>query len=224
MNPLPGPAGDSYSDRDLAEALRPLVGTGATSPGPFGSLEEFESALRSAFRRTFAQYTGSPFDPPDILRRALWRFDALVSSRSYEETLDRKIRRFRIEEVHLLDKSTLELISFASVKPSRHSDPRKVRPTVSQLATELTDQPDRTQFRFDKSLHASVRHGELTILVALVRGRPDPLAEPDLDYAHRRIEKTFHEPLLHGDPLLQEIQPLLEECLLIHSPVSPIPN
>lgn len=210
-----------YTDRELAEALRPVIGATAL-PKP----EEFETLIRAAFRRTLAEHTGGPFDPPDLWHRAMWRLDALFSSRSFEETVDDKMRRFRIEEIHLLDRRDLALVSFASVNPARHADARKVQTTSGRLATMLagreTGEPE--ELSFSKKIRALVRPGEQTLLVALVRGRPDSLAGVDLDYALQRIESRYLTPLAEGEPLLQEIQPLLEECLLIHSPPALIPN
>ncbi|MCH7228036.1 hypothetical protein [Haloferula sp. A504] len=216
----PAPPRD-YTDRELAEALRPVIGATAL-PNP----DDFETLIRAAFRRTLAEHTGGPFDPPDLWHRAMWRLDALFSSRSFEETVDEKMRRFRIEEIHLLDRRDLALVSFASVNPARHADARKVQTTSGRLATMLAgrDHGEPGELPFSKKIRALVRPGEHTLLVALVRGRPDSLAGVDLDYALQRIESRYLTPLAEGEPLLQEIQPMLEECLLIHSPPAPIPN
>ncbi len=225
LSPLPEPSRQGtrdYFDRELAEALRPLVGSGAALPNP----DDFETLIRAAFRRTLAEHTGGPFDPPGLWHRAMWRLDALFSSRSYEETVDERMRRFRIEEIHLLDRRTFGPVSFASTDPGRHADPRKVLGTGGRIASILADDPpdDACERTFSKKLRAMIRPGEFSFLVALVRGRPDPLAGSDLDYALHRIESRFAGPLADGEPLLQEIQPLLEECLLIHSPPARIPN
>lgn len=222
--PLPHPSrtsGPDYGDHDLAEALRPLVGATAL-PDP----QDFESLVRSAFRRTLAEHTGGPFDPPDLWHRAIWRLNALFSSRSYGETVNEKMRRFRIEEIHLLERRTLGLISFASVDPARHADARKVQTASSRIAMILAgESPDKACERpFSKKLTALIRPGRTTVLVALVRGQADPITGIDLDYALQRIESRFARPLAEGEPLLQEVQPLLEECLLIHSPPAPLPN
>ncbi len=225
LDPLPQPVADiptaDFDDAQLAAALRPLVGA-ASMP----DADEFERLIRAAFRRTLAEHSGGPFDAPDLLRRAVWRLDALFSSRSYEETVDEKMRRFRLEEIYLIDRRTLGLVSFASVNPSRHADARKVQAASGRLAALLAalDPDEEHELHYSRKIRALVRPGRFTLLAALVRGRPDPLAGEDLDYALRRIESRFSRPLAEGDPLLQEIQPLLEECLLIHSPPASIPN
>jgi hypothetical protein len=208
-------------DEELAEALRELLGAAAMP-----DLEAFETLLRATLRRTLAEHGGGPFSQPDLLRRLHWRLDALLGSRSYEEVVDARMRRFRVEEIHLLDRHTLGLASFASIHPSRHAEPRRAHAATSRLAAMLdTLLPDRIhELEFSKDLRALVVPGRWTWLAALVRGRPDPLARPDLQFALRRIEARFATPLADGTPVLQEIQPMLEECLLIHSPPSPLPS
>ena len=60
--------------------------------------------------------------------------------------------------------------------------------------------------------------------VAVVRGEINDLVKSDLDYALRRIENRYRTPFVQGHPLLKELQPMLEECLLIHSPAPPLGN
>jgi hypothetical protein len=60
------------------------------------------------------------------------------------------------------------------------------------------------------------------VLAAVVRGRPDALVDDDLHYALQRIKQNYGREIAAGVPLLIEIQPLLEECLLIHSPLAPV--
>jgi len=211
------PEPPDFTDADLAEALRPLLGGAASDL-------DLEAALRAAFRRTYAQNARSPFDPPGFLQRLRWRFEALFASRSYEEILQRKIGRFRVEEVHLLDRDGLAQISFASVNPGRHTDARKVHATAARLAAGIRDHgPAPCEFGLDGELRALVRPGRHTLLAAIVRGRPDPLAAADLDHALHRLEARFGDAIATGEPLLEELQPLLEECLLIHSPIAPLP-
>lgn len=209
------------SDRELADAFRQLLDVPSMP-----DLDQFETLIRATFRRTLAEHVGGPFDPPDLLRRFIWRLEALLGSRSYEEVVDTRMRRFRIEEIHLLDRHTLGLVSFASIHPARHAEPRKAGLASHRLATLLAGHSlDQShEIEFSKKLRILVRPGRWTVLAALVRGQPDPLAGTDLDYALRRIESLFAAPLADGGPVLQEIQPLLEECLLIHSPPCQVPK
>lgn len=212
-----------YTDADLAEALRPLMGGGSIVPAPFAS-DDFEATLRCAIRRAMAEHTQSPFDRPDFVHRCMWRFDALLSSRSYEEILYEKTRRFRIEEIYLYDHDRLSLLSFASADPSRHTSARKINPAAQRIASRIRDSSGAITLDFTAGdgRRAIVRLGRWSILVALVHGQPDALVRNDLDYAQRRIEQRFQKEFDSGSPLLLEIQPLLEECLLIHSPVIPV--
>ena len=154
----------------------------------------------------------------------MWRFDALLSSRSYEEILYEKTRRFRIEEIYLYDHDRLSLLSFASADPSRHTSARKTSPAAQRIASRIRDNTGAIALDFaaGDGRRAVIRIGRWSIMAALVRGEPDALVRSDLDYAQRRIEERFQHEFDSGSPLLLEIQPLLEECLLIHSPVIPV--
>jgi hypothetical protein len=55
----------------------------------------------------------------------------------------------------------------------------------------------------------------------VIRGDVNDLVKADLDFALKRIETRYKNEFVQGHPLLQELQPLLEECLLIHSPAGP---
>ncbi|MEP4076915.1 hypothetical protein [Haloferula sp.] len=211
-----------YTDADLAEALQPLMAGGNTVPAPFAS-EEFEATLRCAFRRALAEHSAGPFDQPDFVQRCLWRFDALLSSRSYEEILYQKTKRFRMEEIYLFDHDRLSLVSFASIDPSRHASARKISPAAQRIAAKIRDHSGAISLDFaaGDGRRAMIRIGRWSIMAALVRGEPDALVRNDLDYALRRIETRFEHDFEADLPLLLEVQPLLEECLLIHSPVIP---
>ena len=215
--PLP----TEFTDADLAAAIAPLLPSRAE-----GSLvpDHFEAALRSAMRRTLAQHIGSPFDDPALAQKTLWRFNALFSSRSYDEVVQEKTGRFRIEELYLLESERLTMISFASVDPSRHANPRKVHATVDRIAAKarLEGRPAPTEFSLKKPLRVLIRQVDDLVLAAVVRGQPDPLVDEDLAYALQRIRRTHGPQIAAGLPLLTEIQPLLEECLLIHSPLAPL--
>ena len=210
-----------YTDTDLAEALAPLIPHAAHSASSNAFPEDFEAALRSAMRRTLAQHTGSPFDPPDFFQRTAWRFGALLSSRTYEEIVEQKTGRFRIEELYLLESDRLSMISFASVDPARHVNPHKVHRTVARIADRVRSEATHAELDFGKGLRVIIRQLDGLMLAAIVRGIPDRLVESDLDYALRRIQQYHGSEISNGAPLLMEIQPLLEECLLIHSPLAP---
>jgi hypothetical protein len=211
-----------YSDADLAEALQPLISAGNVVPAPFAS-DEFEATLRCAFRRALAEHTAGPFDQPAFVQRCLWRVDALLSSRSYEEILYQKTRRFRMEEIYLFDRDRLSLISFASIDPARHASARKINPSAQRIAAKIRDHSGALSLDFaaGDGRRAMIRIGRWSMMAAIVRGEPDALVRNDLDYALRRIETRFGHDFEADLPLLLEIQPLLEECLLIHSPVIP---
>lgn len=213
---------EDYTDADLAEALQPLISGGNVVPAPFAS-DEFEATLRCAFRRALAEHSAGPFDQPAFVQRCLWRVDALLSSRSYEEILYQKTRRFRMEEIYLFDLDRLSLISFASTNPSRHASARKINPAAQRIAAKIRDQSGAISLDFaaGDGRRAMIRIGRWSIMAALVRGEPDALVRNDLDYALRRIETRFGHDFEADLPLLLEIQPMLEECLLIHSPVIP---
>ena len=213
---------EDYTDADLAEALQPLLSGGNVVPAPFAS-EEFEATLRCAFRRALAEHSAGPFDQPGFVQRSLWRFDALLSSRSYEEILYQKTRRFRMEEIYLFDHDRLSLVSFASIDPSRHASARKVNPAAQRIAAKIRDHEGAISLDFaaGDGRRAIIRIGRWSIMAALVRGEPDALVRDDLDYAQRRIETRFGHDYEADLPLLLEVQPLLEECLLIHSPAIP---
>jgi hypothetical protein len=220
--PAERPAPPEFTDADLAEALLPLVGSG--SPGfAFHDDASFEAVLRATFRRALAEHHAGPFQDPDITHRLLWRAQALFTSRSYEEVLADKIRRFSVEEVYLLDREMLSLVSYASCDPVRHSNPRRVGSFARQLGLKVRDESGALLLGFElgEGRRTFVRPGRFCLLVAVVRGEINDLLKADLDFALRRIETRYHQPFVQGEPLLKELQPLLEECLLIHSPAAP---
>lgn len=219
-----------FTDDDLREALHPLLPKAPTPPEAAAATlpEDFEPTLRAALRRTLAEHGRGPFDPPDFLQRASWRFSALFTSRSYEEVVETKTHRFRIEEVYLFEPDTLALISYASTNPGRHADARRVERTANRLAVRLEHfasgrlEPRADNFGLPRGLDTVVRGGEHAFLIALVRGEPDARVEGDLDHLLHTIETDFGHRIATGQPLLREIQPYLEESLLIHAPLAPV--
>lgn len=216
------PPEPDFTDADLTAALLPLVGA-AGSGLNFHDDASFEAVLRATFRRALAENGAGPFVEPDWRHRAIWHLQALFTSRSYDEVLADKLRRFSVEEVYLLDRDKLSLISYASCDPVRHANPRRVGSFAKQLAIRVKDESGAILLGFElgENRRTFVRPGRFCHLVAVIRGEINDLVKADLDFALRRIETRFEEPFLHGQPLLKELQPLLEECLLIHSPAPP---
>jgi hypothetical protein len=216
------PPPPDFTDSDLTAALLPLVAGAGSGPG-FHDDASFEAVLRATFRRALAEQHSGPFLDPDLTHRILWRAQALFTSRSYDEVLADKIRRVSVEEVYLLDRDKLSLVSYASNDPVRHANPRRVGSFARQLALRVKDESGALQLGFElgENRRTFVRPGRFCHLVAVLRGEINDLVKSDLDFALRRIETRFHEPFVHGHPLLKELQPLLEECLLIHSPAAP---
>ncbi len=210
-----------YTDADFAEALRPFLA--GSAPAAIDDTR-FETFLRAAFRRALSEHSSGPFHDPGFFHRSLWRLQALAGSRSYDEILQEKLRRFHVDEVHLLDREKLSLISFASADPVRHAHPRRVAPLARRLAHSLKDPAGalNLDFKLRDGRRAFVREGQYSYLVAIARGEPDDFARADLDFILKRLETRFRIPFERGAPLLLELQPHLEDCLLIHSPASPV--
>lgn len=219
--PLPSPLAD-FTDADLSAAILPLV-AGAISNAPNFDDATFEAILRATFRRALAEHQNGPFQQPNFLHRTRWLMQALFSSRSYEEVLADKIRRFHVEEVYLLDRDRLSLVSYASSDPGRHSNPRKVGSFARQLALRLRDESGALQLGFElgEGRRTFVRAGRFCYMIVVIQGEINDLLKTDLDFALKRIETRYRTPFVQGQPLLKELQPLLEECLLIQSPAPP---
>jgi hypothetical protein len=217
-----------YTDKELLDVLRPLVeGTGQRSLYQSGAgIDTYlEPLLRATIRRALAEHspTQSPFREPGFLDRVGWRLAALFSSRTYEEIHFEKTRRFRVEEVYLLEKINLSMISFASSDPARHASAKRVHATVRRLADGALDKEGTIRLFYDlpEGRHAVVREGRNALLIAVVLGTPGDALRIDLDYTLRRIEERFGARFDNlEDPLLLSIQPHLEDCLLIVAPSS----
>lgn len=222
----PRPA--DFTDADLREALQPSIELALRRvfyADENGIDTRLEPMLRSTIRRALAEYSPltRPFEAPGPLDRMLWRLQALFTSRTYEDIVFDKTRRFQVEEVFLLDRRTLALISFASCDPARHASARRVDGTVQRLALRLRDDSGTlsTTFDLNEGRTAVVREGGCTYLVAVLRGQPNELAFADLEFALRRVEDRFRPRLEDGGaPLLHVLQPFLEDCLLIQAPAS----
>ena len=94
---------------------------------------------------------------------------------------------------------------------------------LREILPRLRDREGAIHLSFELSdqRRGVCREGRFTHLVAIVHGELDEFAGADLDFIQRRIEERFGSRLQDpSDPLLQRIQPLLEDCLLIRSPAS----
>jgi hypothetical protein len=215
-----------FTDDELSEAFGPIVEKAvrkAVYSQENGIDTYLEPMLRATIRRALAEYSPAsrPFEPPGVLDRLVWHVRALFTSRTYEDILFEKTRRFQVEEVFLLDSSTLALVSFASCDPARHASVRRVTATAQKLAAQLRDSSGRFHPALELSAthRAIARRGRHVILVAIVRGRPSELMLADLEFSLRRIEDYFRDQFAQeGSALLHELQPFLEDCLLIQSP------
>jgi len=220
------PAPD-FTDADLRDAFAPLfqqIFKDVTLPAG-GHDPQLEPMLRATIRRALAEYSpgNRPFTPPGAWDRFVWRLQALFSSRSYEDILFEKTHRFHVEEVYLVDASSLALVSYASINPARHSSTRRIQSTVQRLALQVRDDQGavRPLFKLPNERNVISQKGEFIILMAVIRGIPTDLAINDLCYTVETIEKRFRDHFTtDGSPLLRILQPFLEDCLLIQAPAS----
>lgn len=226
--PQPTPPTPDFTDDDLREAFYPIVEHAVRSAvyaRENGIDTHLEPMLRATIRRALAEYSPAtrPFHPPGSVDRFLWRLQALFTSRSYEDILFEKTHRFQVEEVFVVDSNTLALVSFASSDPARHASARRIEGTVQRLALQLRD-PDgklRASFELPDQRHVVACPGKFIILMAIVRGETNELVLSDLDFSLRRIEDRFRDRFApDGPPLLLELQPFLEDCLLIQAPAT----
>lgn len=217
--------GGDFTDRDLREAIAPLF-EGLGGGGGFSSEDPMlEPLMRAAVRRALAEYSRSPrpFAAPDVSDRLSWRLQALFTSRTYEEILFDKTHRYQVDEVYLLDVRSLALISFASSNPARHASVKRVEGSAQRVALQLRDDAGKIRPQLDLPDERKVltNVGEHSVLVAVIRGTTNELLELDLEYARRRIESRFRGRLAPGGPpLMLELQPYLEDCLLLQAPAS----
>lgn len=217
-----------FTDADLAEALSPVIRQAIQTTvikldAEFSS--QLEPLLRSTIRRALAEYNPAsrPFRPPGLLDHFFWRLLALFTSRTYEEVVFEKTNRFQVEEVFLLDRHSLAMISYASNDPARHSSPRRIEATAQRLARQARGPESQhvPAFALPERRIALTCEGEFGILVAITRGTPNELLLADLDFSLRRIESRFRTRFKEANqPLLQELQPYLEDCLLIQAPAA----
>lgn len=217
-----------FTDDDLRETFNTTVEQAvrkAVDARENGIAPYLEPMLRATIRRALAEYAPAsrPFQPPRALDRFAWRVQALFTSRTYEDIFFEKTRRFRVEEIFLLDGASLALISFASCDPARHASVRRVAGTVHRLTRQLRDGEGkiRPAFELADRRHVISRQGRHVVLMALIRGIPGELACADLEFSLRRIEDHFRDQFQQeGSALLHTLQPFLEDGLLIQAPAS----
>jgi hypothetical protein len=215
-----------FTDEDLRQALVPILQTAVRQAIHASGIDnDLEPMLRATMRRTLAEQSSGtrPFHPPGVIDRMIWHFQALFSSRTYEDIFFEKTHRFQVEEVFLVDVSSLALVSFASCNPARHASAKRVGTAVQLIALQLRDEHGkiRETIDLDNQRHAISRQARFVILIAVIRGKANDLVTADLEFGLRRIEDRFVEQFKNeGSPLLHVLQPFLEECVLIQAPAS----
>lgn len=217
------------TDDDLRLAFEPLVENSFERVifAPDKGLHSYlEPMLRSTVRRAIAEQIDASvqFRATGTMDRLGWRLKALMTSRSYDEVVFHSTRRYQVEEAFLLRKEDFSLVSFASHDPARHASEKRIANTVRKLIRKLNDSEDSLQrtFDFGDEQTALIRHGDFTILVALVRGQSNSLVRADLDFVLRQAEDRFGRRLEEETGnFLHVLQPILEGCLLIQSPAPP---
>lgn len=226
------PAAESLqtsTDDDLKEALLPMLEISLAKAlyAPKTGLNSYlEPMLRSTVRRALAEQmdTARHFSEVGSLDRLAWRLSALFKSRSYDEIVFERTRRFQVEEVYLIRKSDQSLISYASHDPARHASTRRVQSTLRMLVRKLPrDQTQPvTSIDLPEKRLLLVREGQFCLLLAILRGNTNALVRADLDYVLRQAEDRFGNRLeKRSEAFLQVLQPVLEGCLLIQSPAPP---
>lgn len=219
-----------FTDKDLEEALRPLIELNIDQflyKPSHGIHSYLEPMLRSTVRRAIAEQMrdSSPFRDVSGWDKFAWKLRALMSSRTYEDILFDYTRRYQVEEVFLLRPKTRSLISYASHDPSRHAKPGKVEGTVKKIATKIAHKAanDSSPVKWENNnRHLLIRHGKYCTMAAIVHGAPNAVLRADLDYALRQAEDRFGKTLEENSDIhLHILQPLLEGCLLIQSVAVP---
>ncbi len=213
-----------FTDEDLREAFAPLFKSFTVQAAPIDL--HLEPMLRATVRRALAEYsptTGRPFTNPGVWDRFKWRMRALFTSRTYEDILFEKTNRFQVDEVFLLDATTLSLVSHASTNPGRHASAKRVESTVHRLALQMRGEGGtlRRYFKLPDDRNVIVREGSFITLVSVFRGMPNEMAINDLGYTLGSIEERFADRYsIPGSPLMKLLQPFLEDCLLIQAPAA----
>jgi len=213
----------------LKDALLPILETSLTKAlyAPETGIHTYlEPMLRSTVRRALAEQMDSArqFGEIGTVDRLAWRLSALFSSRSYDEIVFDRTRRFQVEEVYLIRKCDKSLVSYASHDPARHSSTRRIQSTLRMLVRKLGGEKDeiKTTYELPEKRTLLARTGKYCILLAILRGTDNALVRADLDYVLRQAEERFGDRLNRSsEAFLQILQPILEGCLLIQSPAPP---
>ncbi len=187
-----------------------------------------EPLLRQTIRRVIAEQnpTDRPFQAPGLLNRCYWRLLALFQSKTYEQIVFEKTRRYRVEEVFLFSRNRQELLSFASVDPSRHCSRKRVAPRANELISEAIDRTGARRYTFAMGEHreAHLRYSDHAYLIAVVYGHAQTVCLQDLDHLLNRIQLHFGSklaaPVQDFNLLHTSLQPMLEDCLLIQAPLA----
>ncbi len=217
------------TDDDLKDALLPVLETTLAKAlyAPDTGIHTYlEPMLRSTVRRAIAEQMDSArqFGEVGPVDRLAWRLSALFTSRSYDEIVFDRTRRFQVEEVYLVRKCDKSLISYASHDPARHSSTRRIQSSLRMLVRKLkSDNEDlKTTYELPEKRALLVRSGKHCLLLAILRGTDNALVRADLDYVLRQAEERFGDRLNRSsEAFLQILQPILEGCLLIQSPAPP---
>jgi hypothetical protein len=180
----------------------------------------WEPWLRSTIRRALAEQRSlqDTVEEPGLFDRFCWRIAAFFQGGNYEQMLWENTRRFRVEEVYLLERGSGALLSYAGIEELGKSSSWHVAEMARQLAESLYDDEGtiRLQFRQPRGRKAEVRVGRHAVLIAVVLGEFPEALRVDLDYCLRRVEERFSARFADRDEsLARVIQTYLEECLLI---------
>ncbi|MGB2428273.1 MAG: hypothetical protein ACPIGG_02155 [Akkermansiaceae bacterium] len=228
-HPSHGEPSRGYTDKDLQEALRPLITPSIDDfffTPDHGIHHYLEPLLRSTVRRAIAEQmaASTPFRDVPGWNKLAWKLRALMTSRTYEEILFDHTRRYQVEEVFLLRPQTRSLISYASHNPARHAKSSKVDSTVRKIATKSASLSihESSTLKWEDDRHLVIRPGKHSLLAAIVHGSPNAVLEADLDYVLRQVEQRLgYTPEDDKDIHLHVLQPMLECCLLIQSLAGP---
>ncbi|NNM28860.1 MAG: hypothetical protein HKO57_05020 [Akkermansiaceae bacterium] len=224
---VPGPAA---TDADLAAALAALLEPAldrAPAADSHAALHTYlEPMLRNTVRRAIAEQlqASSQFTEIGTLDRLAWRLRAIFSSRTYDEIVFERTRRYQVEEVYLVRKKDRGLISYAVHDPALHGAPRRIQPHLRRLTSRIREQDGSFETSLDLPEHrvGLVREGEHSLLLAVIRGRSNALVRADLDFIQRQIEDQFGSRIeTRSDAFIHVLQPILEGALLIQSPAPP---
>lgn len=215
-----------FTDEDLTAALAPAMEQSLQQTlHQSGSCMDthWEPWLRSTIRRALAEQRSleDAVEEPGVFDRMCWRIGAFLRGGSYEQMLWENTKRFRVEEVYLLERGSGAFLSHAGIDELGYAPSRRVMETARQLAQSLHDDEGtiRLQFRQPRGRKAEVRVGRHAVLIAVVLGEFPESMRVDLDYCLRRIEERFSARFADRDEALARVvQTYLEECLLIAMP------